>query len=259
MCYILFTQLRLSLFVFLIAVMIGQQPIKTFADEENGKKQAAIVIDDFGNDMNGTKEMLDLPIPFTAAIMPFLPTTKRDAEWVHASGREVIVHLPMEPVKGKKSWLGPGAITTDLSDEEIRKRVKADIEDVPYAVGVNNHMGSKVTSDSRIMRIVLEVCKEKGVFFLDSRTSGRSVIGKLSREIGIKTARNHLFLDEVHSTRHIVKQISVMKRHLKNHDSCIAIGHVGVEGRITASVLKQNLPIMKPGVNFVLLSVLSQG
>lgn len=222
------------------------------------KKLAAIVIDDFGNDMQGTKEMMELPIAFTAAVMPFLPTTKRDAEWAHASGRDVIVHLPMEPIRGKKNWLGPGAITADLSDDEVRKRVTAAIEDVPYAIGVNNHMGSKITSDERIMRIVLDVCRERGLFMLDSRTNSKSVVGKLAREIGVKTADNNLFFDDIYSTQHISKQMTKFQEHLRKHDTCIAIGHVGPPGRKTAEVLKRSIPALLPEVDFVTLSQIVQ-
>lgn len=105
------------------------------------KNELAIVIDDLGNDMRGTEEMLKLPIKLTVAVMPFMPTTKEDAELAHHYGHEVILHLPMEPKRGKKSWLGPGAITTDLSDDEIRKRVEDAIQDIPPLVGVNHHMG----------------------------------------------------------------------------------------------------------------------
>ncbi|WP_307786948.1 divergent polysaccharide deacetylase family protein [Pseudogracilibacillus auburnensis] len=121
------------------------------------------MIDDLGNNMKGTDEILNLPIPLTVAIMPFMPTTKRDAELAHKNGHEVIVHMPMEPQRGKKSWLGPGAITSDLSDEEVRQRVLDAFTDVPHAVGMNNHMGSKITEDERIMKIVLEICQENGI------------------------------------------------------------------------------------------------
>jgi polysaccharide deacetylase 2 family uncharacterized protein YibQ len=88
------------------------------------KKIVAFVIDDFGNNMAGTEEILSLPVPLTVAVMPFLPSTKQDAELAHQKGHDVFVHVPMEPVRGKRSWLGPGAITTDLSDDEIRSRVE---------------------------------------------------------------------------------------------------------------------------------------
>lgn len=223
---------------------------------EAPRRKAAIVIDDFGNRMQGTEDMMELPVPFTAAIMPFLPTTKEDAELAHKHGRDVIVHLPMEPVKGKRSWLGPGAITTDLPDEEIRKRVVAAVEDVPYAIGMNNHMGSKATADPRVMRIVLEVCKERGLFFLDSRTSSKSVIGKLCAELGVKTASNHLFFDDVYTFEHISKQIEQFKKHTAKHDQCIAIGHVGPPGKKTASALRKALPQLEEKVEFVPVSSL---
>lgn len=222
--------------------------------EAQSLKKAAIVIDDFGNQMSGTEEMMELPVPFTAAIMPFLPTTKQDAELAHSHGKDVIVHMPMEPVKGKKSWLGPGALTTDLSDEEIRTRVNAAIDDVPYAVGMNNHMGSKVTADERVMRIVLQVCKERGLYFLDSRTSGKSVVGKLCKELGVQTASNHLFFDEVYTFEHINKQMNQFKKHVTKHSDCIAIGHVGPPGKKTAMVLKRALPELSREVEFVPVS-----
>ncbi len=153
-----------SLFVFLTAVLMIQGTVgaRNILPLPAHQKELAIVIDDLGNDMKGTEEILHLPVTLTLAIMPFLPSTKADAENARRFGHEVIVHLPMEPVSGKASWLGPGAILTSLSNEEIRSRVEKAIGDVPYAVGVNHHMGSKATADERVMRIVLEVCKEGG-------------------------------------------------------------------------------------------------
>ncbi|MEH6940223.1 divergent polysaccharide deacetylase family protein, partial [Bacillus sp. JJ664] len=145
--------------------------------------KVAIVIDDFGNNMKGTEQMLSLPIPLTVAVMPFLPSTQKDASTAHSRGYEVIVHLPMEPRTGMASWLGPNAITSNLSDLEIRRRVVAAIDDVPYAIGMNNHMGSKATSDERVMRIVLSVCKERGLFFLDSKTNYWSIVSKIAKEL----------------------------------------------------------------------------
>jgi polysaccharide deacetylase 2 family uncharacterized protein YibQ len=124
--------------------------------DKHTQRQIAVVIDDFGNNMKGTEQMLQLPIKFTVAVMPFLPTTKQDAEAAYRKGHDVIVHLPMEPIRGLHSWLGPGAILTELPDDEIRKRVEAAIADVPHAIGMNNHMGSKATKDKRVMRVVLE-------------------------------------------------------------------------------------------------------
>ncbi|NIK75304.1 hypothetical protein FHS15_000402 [Paenibacillus castaneae] len=227
--------------------------------DEKEQRTLAIVIDDFGNGMNGTEEMMKLPVKFTAAIMPFMPTTKKDAEEAHRLGHDVIVHMPMEPNKGLKKWLGPGALTTDLSDAEIRKRVEDAIDNVPYAIGMNNHMGSKITANEHIMRIVLGVCKERGLFFLDSRTTYKTVIPKIAAELNVPIVSNDVFLDDVYTVSHISKQIGVLRKHLETHVSCITIGHVGPAGTKTASVLKQSIPVMQTNVHFVKLSQLVPG
>ncbi|WP_407669721.1 divergent polysaccharide deacetylase family protein [Paenibacillus kobensis] len=229
------------------------------AEQSKAFKRIAIVIDDFGNGMTGTEEMLKLPFPFTIAVMPFMPTTKSDAENAHKLGHDVIVHMPMEPNKGKKEWLGPGAITTDLSDAEIRKRVEAAIDNVPFAVGMNNHMGSKATSDERVMRVVLTVCKERGLFFLDSRTSYKTVVPKIAAEIGIPLLNNHVFLDDVYSTSHIAKQIGEVYKQLEQTEHCVAIGHVGPPGKKTAAVLLQSTPSLRENAIIVKLSDLIRG
>lgn len=216
----------------------------------------AVVIDDFGNRMKGTDEMLRLPIPITAAVMPFLPTSRADAEAAHAKGREVIVHLPMEPVRGKASWLGPRAILTSLSDEEIRVRTEAAIADVPHAVGMNNHMGSRATADERVMRIVLQVCKERGLFFLDSRTSHKSVVPRIAQELGVPLLQNDLFLDDVYTDRHVAGQVALLKERVRKHERTVVIGHVGPPGLITSGQLASSIPALRAETRFVRLSEL---
>ncbi|WP_445670217.1 divergent polysaccharide deacetylase family protein [Paenibacillus sp. PL2-23] len=217
-------------------------------------KKVAIVIDDFGNGMTGTEEMLKLPVPFTAAVMPFMPTTKEDAEAAHRLGHDVIVHMPMEPNKGMKKWLGPGAITANLTDAEVRSRVEQAIADVPHAVGMNNHMGSKITADERIMRVVLTVCKEHGLFFLDSRTTFKTVIPKIAEEIGVPIVSNDVFLDDVYTEQHIAKQVRVLSKLMQTRESAVTIGHVGPPGKKTASVLHGSIPSMQSAVSFVRVS-----
>ncbi|KIL40294.1 sugar deacetylase [Gordoniibacillus kamchatkensis] len=221
-------------------------------------KKLAIVIDDLGNGMAGTEDIIELPIPLTVAIMPFLSTTKRDAEWAHAKGKAVIVHLPMEPLRGMSRSLGPGAITTNLSDEEIRRRVEAAIDEVPFAEGVNNHMGSKATSDERVMRIVLEVCKERGLIFLDSKTNYFSVTGKIARELGVKYVENELFLDDVASAAHVQKQVGEIKKRLQKQETCVVIGHVGRPGKKTPQVLREAIPELERQTRFVTVRELAR-
>ncbi|MBD7967095.1 divergent polysaccharide deacetylase family protein [Paenibacillus gallinarum] len=217
-------------------------------------KKMVIIIDDLGNGMKGTDEMLNMPTTINVAIMPFLPTTKRDAELAHQKGIDVLVHMPMEPRKGRKDWLGPGAITTDLSDEEIRKRVNAAIDEVPYAIAMNNHMGSKVTSDRRIMSIVLDVCKERGLFFVDSKTDQHSVVAELAAEKGMPPVENDIFLDDQYSISHISRQMRLAEEKLKQQDICVTIGHVGVPGLMTAGIIRDALPRLTGKVELISIS-----
>lgn len=225
---------------------------RVYADlPSHGKPKVAIIIDDFGNGQKGTKEMLNMPFKFTVAVMPFLPTSRSDAELAHKQGYDVIVHMPMEPKTGKASWLGPGAITSDLSDDEIRKKVEAAIDDIPYAIGMNNHMGSKITGDERIMAIVLAVCRERGLFFVDSKTNYRSVVGQLATQVGMPPVNNHIFLDDVHTINHVSKQLREVELYASQNRYCITIGHVGDK---TAETLRTRIPQMKENVEFVGIS-----
>ena len=233
----------------IIAATIGAVPVHA-----EPVKKMVIIIDDLGNGMKGTDEMLNMPTTLNVAIMPFLPTTKRDAELAHQKGIDVLVHMPMEPRKGKRDWLGPGAITTDLSDEEIRKRVNAAIDEVPYAVAMNNHMGSKVTSDRRIMSIVLDVCKERGLFFVDSKTDEHSVVAELAAEKGMPPVENDIFLDDQYSISHISRQMRLAEEKLKQQDICVTIGHVGVPGLMTAGIIRDAIPRLTGKVELISIS-----
>ncbi|WP_244364245.1 divergent polysaccharide deacetylase family protein [Paenibacillus cellulositrophicus] len=217
-------------------------------------KKVAIIIDDFGNGQGGTEEMLSLPIKLTVAIMPFLPTSKADAELAHKQGHDVIVHMPMEPKQGNPKWLGPGAITSNMSNEEIRQRVEEAIDNVPYAVGMNNHMGSKITGDERIMSIVLEVCRERGLFFVDSKTNYHSVVGKLAVQMGMPPVANNIFLDDRHTVSHVSKQMKAVETWASEHQNCVTIGHVGVQGEKTAEAIRQSITSMQNSVSFVGIS-----
>ena len=223
---------------------------------EKNVKQLAIIIDDLGNNMKGTAQMLDLPVKLTVAVMPFLSTTRKDAIDAHKRGFDVLVHMPMEPIHGKVSWLGPGSITAHLSNDEIRSRVERAIDNVPYAIGMNNHMGSKITSNSRIMNIVLDVCKSRGLFFIDSGTTPQSIVPKLAQQKSMICVRNDIFLDQVHGYRYIENQIKKVQKKLEKQHTCVAIGHVGQTGIQTSAVIRDNATKLKQKIQFVGISTI---
>lgn len=218
------------------------------------RNKVVIIIDDFGNGMKGTDEMFSLPIKLTVAVMPFLPTSVKDATRAHERGDDVILHLPMEPRQGNPKWLGPGAVMANMTDEEVRQKVEAALDNVPYAIGINNHMGSKITGDERIMKVILSVCKERGLFFVDSKTNYRSVAGKLAMQMGLPRVENHIFLDDTHTASHVLKQMGLVKNLAQDQRFCVTIGHVGVHGKETATGIRSGVELMKDEVEFLGIS-----
>ncbi|BCG58748.1 divergent polysaccharide deacetylase family protein [Paenibacillus sp. URB8-2] len=229
-------------------------PVPAEQTAGSGNPSVAVIIDDFGNGMRGTEEMFELPIKLTVAVMPFLSTSEADARRAHERGFDVLVHLPMEPRNGKPEWLGPGAVRSDLSDEEIRKRVEAAVDNVPYAIGINNHMGSKVTGDQRVMRTVLSVCKERGLFFVDSHTNYRSVVGQMAVQMGLPRVENHVFLDDTHTAGHVARQLQLAGKRALDQHYCVTIGHVGLQGKETAAGIRGGIKELKNRIQFVGIS-----
>lgn len=144
----------------------------------------AILIDDFGYCGAGTEEMLALSIPFTAAVMPFSSCTAEDAERVRQAGKEIFIHMPMESLTGKREWVGEKGIFRDMEDAAIRERVEEAFSALPDAAGMNNHMGSAIMEDARSLSAVMEVLKGKGVPFVDSMTTAKSLGKAVARGKG---------------------------------------------------------------------------
>lgn len=237
------------------AAMSGDNVTHTQLEEGTAKRnKVAIIIDDFGNGMKGTDEMFSLPIKLTVAVMPFLPTSVKDATRAHERGDDVLLHLPMEPRQGNPKWLGPGAVLANMTDEEVRRKVEAALDNVPFAIGINNHMGSKVTGDERIMAVILSVCKERGLFFVDSKTNYRSVAGNMAYRAGLPRVENHIFLDDTHTASHVLKQMGLVNNLAKDQRFCVTIGHVGVFGKETAAGIRSGIEKMKDSVDFIGIS-----
>ena len=224
--------------------------------KENNKVKIAIVIDDFGNGGEGTEEMLNLDIPITAAVMPFAPYSEEESKKAIEKGKEVIIHMPMEPEHGKPHWLGKKPIISSLSNEEVEERVREAVGEISGAKGMNNHMGSKITKDERILREVFKVLKEKNMFFLDSKTTGKSKASELCREMSIPYYERDVFLDHVHSQENVEKELENAYKIAKEKGYAIVIGHVGAQGgKITANGIRNKMgKFQKQGVEFVFLS-----
>lgn len=222
--------------------------------QQQALSRVAVIIDDFGNSMRGTEEMFKLPVKITVAVMPFLRSSEQDARRAHEPGLRCAGPSADGAAPGQAGMAGTGAVLTSMNDAEVRQRVEAALDNVPYAIGINNHMGSKVTGDERVMGIVLEVCKERGLFFVDSHTNYRSVAGRMARELGMPPVENHIFLDDVHSASHVAKQMKLVQERALSQKFCVTIGHVGIQGKETAAGIRSGIAEMKDKVQFVGIS-----
>jgi hypothetical protein len=203
------------------------------------KGSIAFVIDDVGyRPAAGTMQLVRLPFALTFAVLPGHEAGVEVARAALATGKQVIVHLPMEP-NGAPGNIEPNTITTAMTDEAIRRQTIGHLESVPGVSGVNNHMGSKATEDQRVMREVLGVLRTRGLFFLDSRTTPLTVGERLAREMGVRTGARNVFLDNERATRLVIEEIEKVAAVAARDGQAIAIGHDRAE---TYAALAQALP-----------------
>jgi hypothetical protein len=185
----------------------------------------AFVIDDIGYIDGMAERLRDLGIPLTAAIIPSAPFARNEAEKVHAFGLEEIIHLPMQPRDPANHHPRSEFVRLDSSDSEIAALIASARAVVAHARGLNNHMGSLVTSDARVMRRVLDIVKQAGLFFIDSKTAPETVAYGLAREMKIKTAIRDVFLDDVADYGHSLNQIKTLLDLARRNGQALAIGH----------------------------------
>ena len=175
-----------------------------------GKPKMVIIMDDLGRDLASAQALLDIDLPVTFAILPGTANASRVATLAHRRGREVLIHIPMEPQNFPETNPGRDALLVKHSKAEIRKRFQDYLDRIPYAVGGNNHMGSRFTEDREKMATVMAEMKKAGLFFVDSLTTGRSVGFEEARKAGLPTVVRDVFLDNVQD----VELISVEIRRL---------------------------------------------
>ncbi|MBQ4518508.1 MAG: divergent polysaccharide deacetylase family protein [Clostridia bacterium] len=221
----------------------------------------AIVIDDFGQQRKGVSEMLHLDCKLTAAVIPFLEYTEDDVEDALENGKEVIIHIPMQATThDNPRHLGPRPVTTGMTREEILSWMKDALDEIPEAVGANIHMGTLCSTKQDVMSPIFEFLQEKQMYFLDSKTSSKSICREVAQTTTVAFYENRVFLEHERKTKDYVK-----KRLRKAMDialsegECIAIGHVGNEGgMITVEAIRELMPEFEENhVSLVFLSELT--
>jgi uncharacterized protein len=212
----------------------------------------ALVIDDLGERPEDLVPLLALGVPVTYAVLPFEKHTNEVAAELRKQRVEMLLHLPMEPQNGEDP--GPGALRVEMDDDQLRERTEAALSAVPGVVGVNNHMGSRLSEDERALTPVLRVLAERGLFFLDSRTSAASLGYRTARSLGLPAAERHVFLDRDPSPEAIRTQFRRLLDLSRTRGAAVAIGHPLPD---TLQVLTEEVPRARAeGFQFVPVSYL---
>jgi polysaccharide deacetylase 2 family uncharacterized protein YibQ len=201
----------------------------------------AIVIDDLGNDREALERIARWPFPVAGAVLPGLPDSADAARRLSGSGKEVLLHLPMEPDGYPRVRPGPGVVLRADSDEKIAQTVAEDLDSVPGAVGVNNHMGSAATADARVMRAVVRVLAARRLFLLDSRTTEATVARRVADEAALPAVSRRVFLDAVESPEAIDRAFRDLLRKARTDGPALAIGH---PHPATLALLERELPLL---------------
>jgi len=211
----------------------------------------AIINDDAGYSVKELEPFLDLPVPLTVAVLPNLPHSTEVARQVTAAGKDLIVHVPMEPDGAENP--GPGAILTGESQEEVRRQLETDFASVPGALGMNNHMGSRATADEPLMRVVLGYLKEQDKLFVDSRTTAETAGPRVARELGMPILQRDIFLDDDTRPDQIAAWLSKSAEEALSRGTAVAIGHV--QNRAVADILRASEKALSArGVRFARLA-----
>lgn len=234
---------------------LNKLPINQTLLSGDNQPQIALIIDDFGYTKVPITEYRKIDCPLTFAVLPNHPYSVEAAEIGQSDGRQIIVHLPMESLSDQAKE-EPMTINIDMNDQEIRAIVRELTDSVPYAIGVNNHQGSKATSNRRVMRTVLNQLTNQGMFFVDSRTSASSLAYATALDMKVPTAENQLFIDNSSDVKQIRSQLNKAAEIASQKGKIIVIGHARLN---TAKVLQEMVPeLQKRGFKFVFVSTLLQ-
>jgi len=209
-------------------ITIPVQPLKM--------KVVAVIIDDVGHSKPAARPFIEMDHPVALSILPGRTFSMDLAAEAAERGKTILLHLPMEPEDYPGIDPGPGAILLSQSREEIREVLERDLASIPGVVGINNHMGSRATTDPMVMETVLGLINKKELFFIDSRTSPETIALKLAREMGIPSARRDVFLDNIPTPSAIDARTDELLDLVEKRGWAIGIGHANIE---TANALER--------------------
>ncbi len=184
-----------------------------------------IIIDDLGYDGSLAKAFMKVDLPLTFSVLPFTPNTRLIALRARKEGRETMLHLPMEPINYPAINPGDGVLLVSMDKEMILEILNRNLSHIPFVAGVNNHMGSRFTEHEEKMTIVLAELKARGLYFIDSRTSGNSAAFRVARKMALRAACRDIFLDNDLSDNALKIQMERLLSLARHKGRAIGIGH----------------------------------
>ncbi|MBW2603104.1 MAG: divergent polysaccharide deacetylase family protein [Deltaproteobacteria bacterium] len=202
----------------------------------------AIIIDDIGYDKNIAQKFLDLDVVLTFSILPHSPHDKRIAGMAHSKGLEVMLHLPMEPNEYPSVNPGPGVLLATMSPDQLINQLNEDLEAVPFVKGVNNHMGSKMTTIAPQLYQIFSILKKRKLYFIDSRTTVDTICRPSAHLLKVPFAQKDVFIDHISTPDFVREQIHRLIKIAGSHGEAIGIGHPHTA---TYEVLREMLPELK--------------
>lgn len=225
------------------------KPLRLLPQRPSDKSPVvAIVIDDIGYDRKIAYRFLALDVPITFSVLPFGSFNREIIRRAKNKGTELMLHLPMEPNEFPDVKPGPGALLSDMPPDILIQSLNIDIDLVPGIKGVNNHMGSRISSSPEQMRQIFSILKKRGLFYIDSRTTAETTASASANLLQLPFAERDIFLDHVDDPAFIRRQFKALIRRARKQGYAVGIGHPHEN---TIKVMTEVLPDLQKQVRLV--------
>ncbi|MCP3899661.1 MAG: divergent polysaccharide deacetylase family protein [Desulfobacteraceae bacterium] len=222
--------------------------------KKNGLPLVAIIIDDIGYHRRNARIIASLDEHITFSVLPFSPHGVELANEMHNAGHQIMLHLPMEPAEYPIVDSGPGSLLSDMTPDQLIFQLRKNLDAVPFVIGVNNHMGSKLTSMSSKMNQIFTILKKRDLFFIDSITTGRTKCASSASLLKLSFGQRDIFIDNIQDADYIMGQVRQLIQKAQKNGSAIGIAHPYAA---TAETFKKNMYWIKQRVQIVPASVLT--
>jgi len=213
-----------------------------------GLPKVSLIIDDMGYDRKAAESLFDLDAVMTASILPHGPFSRKIAHRAEEKGWEIMLHLPMEPNEYPSVNPGPGALLTTMGADELIAQLNENLDSLPSVRGVNNHMGSKMTTRSTQLYQVFSILKKRDLYFIDSRTTAESICEPSARLFQLRFGQRDVFIDHRQDPGFIRRQLLHLIETAESHGEAIGIAH---PHEITVQIIEEMLPELKKRVQLV--------